>query len=345
MKPPAILSKLIARRARWMPWFNRIVTASFVALILWLLVSRAQSIEWDKVGAALQEMQWQTLAIAGVFVLLSYLLYGVIDWFARIYTRKVRRLRQLAIAVVCYAFNLNLGSLIGSVGFRYRLYARHKVPASTVAQIVALALLTNWSGYCLLAGVLFAGRFVALPQGWELGETGLQVFGIGMLLVLASYIGLCARLRSRPLRFRGRELPLPGWRMALLQVVASSANWLAIAGVIYVLLHEHVSYGAVLAAFLLSSVAGAMAHVPGGLGVLEAVFFALLGGSVPQHELLAGLLAFRAIYYLVPLLLAGLLYGWLEWRAPGRLAHSRKARGSRSRRARRRQALREAHEN
>lgn len=345
MNPPAILSKLMARRARWMPWFNRIVTVLFAGLILWLLISRAQTIEWDKVGAALQEMQWQTLAIAGGFALASYLLYGIIDWFARIYTRKVSRLRQLAIAVVCYAFNLNLGSLIGSVGFRYRLYARHQVQASTVAQIVALALLTNWSGYCLLAGVLFAGRFVALPQGWELGEAGLQVFGIGMLLVLLGYVGLCARLQSRPLRFRGREMQLPSWRMALLQILASSANWLAIAGVIYVLLHEHVSYGAVLAAFLLSSVAGAMAHVPGGLGVLEAVFFALLGNSVQHHELLAGLLAFRAIYYLLPLMLAVLLYGWLEWRAPGRASRPQRTKAGRLRRTRRHQALRAAGEN
>ncbi|MBC8058320.1 MAG: UPF0104 family protein, partial [Rhizobiales bacterium] len=41
---------------------------------------------------------------------------------------------------------------------------------------------------------------------------------------------------------------------------------------------------------------------------LEAVFVALLAHRVPQGELLAALLAYRAIYYLAPLAIAALLF-------------------------------------
>jgi hypothetical protein len=63
-------------------------------------------------------------------------------------------------------------------------------------------------------------------------------------------------------------------------------------------------------------VAGVLTHVPAGLGVLETVFVVLLGDRIPEPELLAALLAYRAIYYLVPLGLAALAWPLLESGAP-----------------------------
>ena len=60
----------------------------------------------------------------------------------------------------------------------------------------------------------------------------------------------------------------------------------------------------VTASLLLAAIAGVLTHVPAGLGVLEAVFIATVGMQVRQAELLAALLAYRAVYYLVPLLWA-----------------------------------------
>ena len=49
--------------------------------------------------------------------------------------------------------------------------------------------------------------------------------------------------------------------------------------------------------------------------VLEAVFIALLEGDLPRTRILAALLAYRAIYYLAPLLVAAAVYVGLELRA------------------------------
>jgi uncharacterized membrane protein YbhN (UPF0104 family) len=57
-----------------------------------------------------------------------------------------------------------------------------------------------------------------------------------------------------------------------------------------------------------------MTHIPAGLGALEAVFVVMLGSRLPQSELLAALLAYRAIYYLAPLLLAVIAYLAIESR-------------------------------
>jgi uncharacterized membrane protein YbhN (UPF0104 family) len=71
-----------------------------------------------------------------------------------------------------------------------------------------------------------------------------------------------------------------------------------------VLLNHRIDYPGTLAVLLVAAVAGVIAHVPAGLGVLEGVFLALLSHRVPQGELLAALLAYRALYYLAPLALA-----------------------------------------
>jgi uncharacterized membrane protein YbhN (UPF0104 family) len=158
------------------------------------------------------------------------------------------------------------------------------------------------------------------------------LLGGGMLLLVAGYLVACAVSRGRTWTFRGTDFHLPSLRMALGQIVASSLNWAAIAATIWILLPDSVSFGSVLAVFLLSSVAGAMTHVPGGLGVLEAVFLALLGGTIAQHRLIAALLAFRVFYYFGPLAIAIVLYLWIEVR--GRRGGARKRRRARAERRR-----------
>ena len=96
----------------------------------------------------------------------------------------------------------------------------------------------------------------------------------------------------------------------------AATNWALMAALLHALLPDALSYPTVLGVLLLASVATAMAHIPAGIGVLEAVFIALLGHLVPQPQLLAGLLAYRAFYYLGPLLLA--VGAYLAFEARGR---------------------------
>jgi uncharacterized membrane protein YbhN (UPF0104 family) len=105
---------------------------------------------------------------------------------------------------------------------------------------------------------------------------------------------------------------LPEGRLAALQLGLSCLNWLLIAGVIHVLLQGRIEFATVLGVLLLAAVAGAIAHVPAGLGVLEAVFVALLASRRGQEDLLAALLAYRAIYYLAPLAIAIALFPVLD---------------------------------
>ncbi|MBW6280446.1 UPF0104 family protein, partial [Pseudomonas aeruginosa] len=114
---------------------------------------------------------------------------------------------------------------------------------------------------------------------------------------------------------RGHRLTLPSWRLAALQGLLGASNWSLMALLLYSLLPHGVDYPSVLAILLISSIAGVITHIPAGLGVLEAVFIALLQGRLSQGVLLAALIGYRVLYFLLPLALACVVYLLLERRA------------------------------
>ncbi|MCW7539236.1 lysylphosphatidylglycerol synthase domain-containing protein [Aquabacterium sp. A7-Y] len=294
---------------KWLTW-------AFFAAVLGLLVSHARSVDWGQVWQTLRGYPAGTLALAGGLALLSYLIYSSFDLFGRAYTgHRLSTPTVLGVAFISYAFNLNLGALVGGVAFRFRLYSRLGLDKAAIGQVLGLSVLTNWLGYCALAGVVFALGGIEVPGNWKISSETLQLLGIVLLVAVASYLAACAFSRRRSWMVRGHELNLPSWRVGVLQVLLSGANWLTITAVVYVLLQQQLAYGVVVAVLLVGAVAGVLTHVPAGLGVLEAVFVALLGSQLSQGQLLGALVAYRALYYLAPLALAGLLYARLEARA------------------------------
>ncbi len=98
----------------------------------------------------------------------------------------------------------------------------------------------------------------------------------------------------------------PPFRLALLQLAVSSADWTVSASVLWVLLPREAGVGFLhfLAAFLLAQILGLMSQIPGGFGVFETVVIALLPAGVDASTLLGPLVAYRVIYYLFPLVVA-----------------------------------------
>lgn len=300
----------------WWPGLKRVLTCAFFALVAWLIVKHARQIEWSDVFVAMQRYTTPTLLAAAALALASHAVYGSYDVLGRHYAGHDLRIRQvIGVTFVSYAFNLNFGSLVGGFAFRYRLYSRLGLDTAVITRVLALSLTTNWLGYLALGGTLFLLRPLELPPDWKLGSGGLRWLGASMLATSLAYLALCAFARRRSFNLRGHDFTLPGARLALLQLALSMLNWALIGGVVFMLLQRQIDYPTVLAVLLVAAVAGVIAHVPAGLGVLEAVFVALLSHRVPTTELLAALLTYRAIYYLAPLAVAVPLYLTMEARA------------------------------
>lgn len=300
---------------RW-TWVKRIATVLFLGLVAWLLVGYAQRIDWQDVGQAMVSLPTHTLALAALLALSSHLLYSTFDLFGRHVTGHGLGVRPvMTVTFIAYAFGLNFGSLIGGFAFRYRLYARLGLSAADTTRVLSLSLATNWLGYLMLGGLAFALAPMDLPPDWKVDSGQLRWIGAAMVVGALVYLALCAFSPRRQLSVRGHDFELPSARLAGLQLLVSMSNWALMGGVIWLLLQGALPYPTVLSVLLVGAVAGIVTHVPAGLGVLEAVFVALLSHALPESRLLAALLAYRVLYYLVPLSVALVVYLVVELRA------------------------------
>jgi glycosyltransferase 2 family protein len=304
-----------ARARQLAPW-------ALAALVLVLLARHARSIEWSAVWGALQQQSVGGLVIAAVLALASHALFSSYELVGRHELgHRVPIARTLGIGAVCYAFNLNFGSLVGALAVKLRLYNRAGLRPRLVARIIVLSIVTNWTGYLLVGGLVLLLSPPPLPPRFELSDWALRAIGVALVAVSIGYVLACALRHGREIHVRGHKFALPVLRVALWQLAVSSANWSLMGAIVWVLLSQSVPYTTVLGVLLLAAVAGVATHVPAGLGVLEAVFVACLGSEeVATPTVLAALLSYRAVYYLVPLALASIGYGASEAsrrRSPG----------------------------
>lgn len=305
----------------WWPWVKRGATTLFFVLVAWLLVRQARVIEWADVWTAMRDHPLPSIAAAAAFGLASHLLYSTFDLLGRHYTgHRLRTRTVMATTFVSYAFNLNLGSLVGGLAFRFRLYSRLGLANARIARIIGISMLTNWLGYLVLTGLLFLLVPLDVPDDWRIAGQGVRALGAGLLAAAVAYLLACFFSKRRLIMLRGHELVLPHGRMALLQLAMSCTNWMLMGGMVWVLLQQRVDYPTVLGVLLIAAIAGVITHVPAGLGVLEAVFVALLSPAIPAGELLGALLLYRAMYYLVPLAVATAMHLGMEARLRGAAA-------------------------
>jgi len=313
------------------PTWRNVLWTLFLLFTAGLIVHLAGSLDWTGAFAALRALPLGTLVAALACAAAGHAVYASYEMLGRPF--RPARARHpprhpprpppapataqagavparwmLAVGFVSFAFKLNLGTVVGGVALRYRLYGRLGLAFEETTRILAASVLTNWIGYVALAGALLLAQPALLPAGWGPGQGAMRAIGAGLLLTAVAYALACWRAEGREWHWRNHAVKLPSLRVALLQFGLSTLHWLLTAAVCWVLLQHQVDFASVLNALLVSAVAGLITHVPGGVGVIEAVFIGLLQSRVGQADLLAALLGFRAVYYLLPLMLAVALF-------------------------------------
>ncbi|HVK61739.1 MAG TPA: lysylphosphatidylglycerol synthase domain-containing protein, partial [Bdellovibrionales bacterium] len=273
-------------------------TWAFFSIGIYAAFQKARTIHWGDVGRSLVDFDLTTLSLALMCTVISYALYGTFDVLSKIQIgHRVSAAKSALAAFLSFAFNLNLGSIIGGIAFRFRIYSRFGLEGKITARIIGFSILSNWSGYVLLSGLILTFAPPRLPPDWGFPIGILHSIGAVMLTCALAYLFACQFFRRREIKLFNKPFDLPTGRMALAQLVLSSLSWLAIASVIYVLFKQRIPFSEVLAIFLISGFAGVITHVPAGLGVTEAVFLEILEHQLPEHEIMATVLVFRAVYY------------------------------------------------
>ena len=293
-------------------WFRRALMLLFFSAVALLLARQAREIEWDKVAASIRAYDALTLVAAFALSAFSYLIYSSFDLLGRYYIgirqSKLSVYDAMSTAFISFAFNQSIGSMIGAVAFRFRMYSKLGLSAAQISKILAMSVVTNWFGYAVLAGIIFVTGTVSMPKGWDIGADIVRLIGGALLITACAYLTLCALGKQRTITLKKQSVRIPSLPLASCQLSLSIIHWPATAAIIYILLDGRIEFGIVLGALLLSSIATVITHIPAGVGVLEAIFIALLRHRIPTAELLAALLVFRAVYHIAPLLVATVMY-------------------------------------
>lgn len=274
--------------------------------MLWVAKSDLLKIRLPEIAAALRSLTWWQVLIALTLTAMNYLGLAINDVLGvRYLHRQVPLRRVLATSFVAYNLTFNFGSLLGGAPVRYRLYTRCQLTIREVTALIIFCVATKWLGFFLVGGLAYVIAPLPFPDGVgvQASPFALRSLGATLLAIPAIFLALCTSKR-REVRVRGLTWTLPKASMAVCQCLVSAWEWILVAAIVYVLLpntEDGVSFGVVLRIYLAAAVVGLMTHIPGGLGVTEAVFIGFLSPELPASLVLARLLVFRALYYLIPL--------------------------------------------
>ena len=257
------------------------------------------------------------------FTALSYWLLTTYEVLALAYLRRaIPYTRILFTSFIAYSFGHTLGfAAFTGAAIRFRLYASAGVSAIDVATLTAFCSLSLGIGLATVSGVsLFlapghAATVLRLHHNWSL------LVGTLLLGAVLAY-ALWACLARTKLEIRGWALRAPGPYIGLTQIALSVLDLSLSTAVLWSLLPPgaHIGFITFLGVYAAAVIAGIVSHVPGGVGVFEAVILFTLPG-VPADALLGSLLAYRAVYYVVPLVCGTLLFASKELAAQrGRFA-------------------------
>jgi phosphatidylglycerol lysyltransferase len=278
----------------------------------YLLHRELANYSYREIRQALAGIAPARVVVALVLTAASYLVLTGYDALALRYLRKELPYRRTALAsFVGYVFSHNIGlSVLGGAAPRYRLYSAWQLSTGEIATLVGFATLTFWIGSFTVGGLALVSTPRSLSAAVHLPPSAAMALGIALLAAVAAYVAATA-LRRTPLRVRGYSIPLPPASIALGQIAVSSTDWAVAAAVLYALLPQPapVSYGHFLGLFVAAEIAGLTSHVPGGLGVFESVILLALHPHANGASLAGSLVAFRVVYYLLPLLVAVALFG------------------------------------
>jgi phosphatidylglycerol lysyltransferase len=302
-------------RERFVGALGPILGLGLFAAALWVLHREFEHYDLVDVLGHLREISLGQFALALALTALSYLLLTGYDWLALRYVGKSLAYSRIALeSFVSYAFSHNLGviSLDGSL-VRYRMLSSWGFGPGEITRMVAFEGVTFWLGFLALGGVLLTLTPLGVPASWHLPVADSRPIGVVLAFLLAVY-GIAARVRRSPLALRGFTLEPPSLRMSVAQVGLSCADWILSAAVLWALLPaaDGLSFGIFVSAYLLAVVAGLISHVPGGVGVFETAMVVLLGSHLPGDVVLGASLAYRIIYYLIPMCVALLLFAGFE---------------------------------
>ena len=282
----------------------------FFVLAAYMLYHQLSKYSLDDIKEALFSIPHYNLLIACLASIGGYVALSSYDYLALRYVkRKLAAWKWIFAGVIGFSVSNNAGHAIVSGGtIRYRLYTRWRFHASEIVKMV------TFSGFTYLVACFFliiVGYFLTPNHAFGGGSVSKLTTQI---VALVSVIGLLVYFSAslfykKPIDIKGMEFDIPSFNMALAQMTIGAADIIMDSFVLYFVLVPFVEipFETFMGVFIIAKVLGVFSQVPGGLGVFEGLFLYIIPGEHNQAMLFGALIAYRIIYYLLPLVIAGIM--------------------------------------
>ncbi len=282
----------------------------FFVVAAYMLYVQLSKYSWEEIKDALFSIPSRNLLWACLASFLGYVALSSYDYLAlRYIKRKLAAWKWIFAGVIGFSVSNNAGHAIVSGGtIRYRLYTRWRFHGAEIVKMV------TFSGFTYLVACFFLiimGYILtpnhAFGEGSVSKMTTLSVTVISIIGLLL-YFG-ASLFYKKPFVIKGIEFEMPSFKMALAQVFIGAADILMASLVLYFSLIPFVdiSFDTFMGVFIIAQVLGVFSQVPGGLGVFEGLFMYIIPGEHNQATLFGALIAYRIIYYLLPLVFSAII--------------------------------------
>src|SRR4051795_2091563 len=292
---------------RWIGWGRLGISARgfIIAFAVTTLVRTLKGIDTGVILTALTEIPRGHIGLAAICVFFSFCTLTFYDFFAlRTIGKKHVPYRIAALSsFTSYSIGHNIGATVFTGGaIRFRIYSDYGLNAIDVAKICFLSGLTFWLGNLFVLGFGMAWHPWAASAMDLLPPAVNRLIALGCLAGIASYlVWIFTGKGRRQLGQHGWKVFLPSARLTLVQILIGvvGLGFCALAFYLLMPVHPNIDFVSVAVVFILATLLGFASHAPGSLGVFDAAMLVALPHFTREH-LVATLLVFRILYFLIP---------------------------------------------
>jgi phosphatidylglycerol lysyltransferase len=298
--------------------YRRIITGAVIVVLIalgFLALDRlTHEVRYGEVRSAIHALSARQVALSLALTVMSYCALTFYDVLAlRVIGRPLPWRTAALASFSSYTLSHNLGlSLLTGGSARYRIYVAAGLDGPDIARVVGIAAAMFWAGVVTIAGLAMLAHAGPLQLGSvSVPASFARPGGVAILLATAALVFAAGRIKA-PLSLFGIKLPLPRRGELLAQIAVAFVDITCAAGALFVLIPgaDPGQMPAFVLAYSLGIVAALVSHVPGGIGIFESVVLAVAPSD--RTSLFAALIAYRLIYYLLPLALGVVMLVWHE---------------------------------
>jgi uncharacterized membrane protein YbhN (UPF0104 family) len=280
-----------------------LVWISIAGLAAWVLVERIQEIDFAEVARDLAAVPLPIIVAALFCAAGVYTTVGLYEGIAvRLASGRNLRWQAFRTAVIANPIGRAIGvAMVSGGALRYRMYAPEGLSLKQIGAVILLVAMPYVFGVGWLIDLSLLLHLNEASRAFQLPFAAVIAFTV---LGLAKDIGWLAFVatRTEPITLRGQLIRLPSLRDALVQIAFGLVQISLMTTILYLFMPPelNMTWPAFVAVYCIAFVAGQLSNVPAGLGVLEAALFLMLP-NVPPGKLVGAVLAYRAVYELIPL--------------------------------------------